>query len=357
MSYRRNYRERLAVPYSGKVRYSYPPSEKGGSGRVPYSGIAYEDVFINIELDTDEFDDSVENCNDNVNLLTGAVVATEVAQIASIHKNSGRIAKTIVDGFFAYIRSEISQQITELMQSIDSQLMHLRELSKAVVDKKQQMEGDFLRISSRYIKTFNSLNSELSNRIYELDKAAFAFKKELDKQFIRTCNNDLVNTVAIFGKESGELQSRISASIAKKRSLDTINKARAFLNQQKKLNNVVRDSMLNENLESTQFSPVCFVETKEDKGQISKVIYTPPFVASLFFNQTKNELIEQFRDASISWSAIQNDHVEKIYFHFNSELNKSLPNTDKHSLRVKQVIQKISNLGSIQVLSNADSKY
>lgn len=357
MSYKRNYRERLAVPYSGSVSYSYPPSEKGGSGSVRYSGTAYEDVNINIILDTEEFDDSVDDCNDNVNLLTGAVIATEAAQIASIHKNSGRIAKTIVDGFFAYIRSEISQQITELMQSIESQLMHLRELSKAVVDKKQQMEGDFLRISSRYIKTFNSLNSELSNRIFELDKAAFTFRKELDKQFVRTSNNDLVNTVAIFGRESGELQSRISASIAKKRSLDTISRVKVFLSQQKKLNDVVRDSMLTENFESTHFSSVCFFQTKEDKGQISKVIYTPPIVASLFFNHSKNELIEQFSDASISWSAIQNDHLDKIYFHFNSELNTALPNTDKHSLRVKQVIQKIANLGSIQVLSIPDPKF
>jgi hypothetical protein len=351
MSYSRKYRERIAVPYSGSVRYSYPASEKGGSGTAHYSGTAYEDVNVNIEVDTIAFDNSVENCNTNVNLLTGAVVATEAAQIISIDKNAKKVGKTIVDGFFSYIRSEISQQITELTQGIDSQLMHLRELSKAVVDKKRQMEGDFLRISSRYIKTFDDLNNELSNRIFELDKPTFVFKKELDNQSIRTTNNDLVNTVAIFGKEGSELQSKISTSIAKKRALDTLNKAKVFLWQQKKLNNTVQQSMLNETTASIQFSPVCFMETKADKNQITKGIHAPSFVSALQENQTKIELIEQFNESTNSWRAITKDYTDNLKLYFNSELNKSYTTADQHSVRVKEMIQKIANLGSIQTIS------
>jgi hypothetical protein len=351
MSYTRKYRERIAVPYSGTVRYSYPASEKGGSGTAHYNGTAYEDVNINIEVDTRPFDSSVGDCNTNVNLLTGAVVATEAAQIVSIDKNAKKVGKTIVDGFFGYIRSEISQQIAELTQGIDSQLMHLRELSKAVVDKKRQMEGDFLRISSRYIKTFDDLNNELSNRIFELDKPTFVFKKELDNQSIRTTNNDLVNTVAIFGKEGSELQSKISASIAKKRALDTLNKAKIFLWQQKKLNNTVQQSMLNESTESSQYSPICFVETKADKNQISKGLHAPSFISALQENHTKNELIEQFAESTNSWSTITKDYTDNLKLYFNSELNKSYTTADQHSVRVKEMIHKIANLGSIQTIS------
>ncbi len=234
MSYTRTYRERIAVHYSGTVSYNYPASQNGGSGTAHYSGTEYEDVNVSIEVDTEPFDNSVEHCNTNVNLLTGAVVATEAAQIVSIDKNSKKVAETIITGFFGYIRSEISQQIAELSQNIDAQLMHLKELAQSCLAKKKQMEGDFTRISSRYIKIFDDLNNELSNRIYELDKPTFVFKKELDNQSIRTTNNDLVNTVAIFGKEGSELQSKISASIAKKRALATLNKAKVFLWQQRK---------------------------------------------------------------------------------------------------------------------------
>ena len=347
MSYTRTYRERIAVHYSGSI--SYPASQNGGT--KSYSGTAYEDVNVSIEVDTEPFDDSVEHCNTNVNLLTGAVVATEAAQINSIDKNAKKVGKTIVDGFFSYIRSEISQQIAELTQGIDSQLMHLKELSKAVIDKKRQMEGDFLRISSRYIKTFDDLNNELSNRIFELDKPTFVFKKELDNQSIRTTNNDLVNTVAIFGKEGSELQSKISASIAKKRALDTLNKAKVFLWQQRKLNNTIQQSMMNESTESSQYSPVCFVETKADKNQITKGLHAPSFVSALQENQTKNELIEQFAESTNSWCTITKDFTDNLKLYFNSELNKSYTTADQHSVRVKEMIQKIANLGSIQTIS------
>ena len=351
MSYTRTYRERIAVHYSGTVSYNYPASQNGGSGTAHYSGTEYEDVNVSIEVDTEPFDNSVESCNTNVNLLTGAVVVTEAAQILSIDKNAKKVGKTIVDGFFGYIRSEISQQIAELTQGIDSQLMHLRELSKAVIDKKRQMEGDFLRISSRYIKTFDDLNNELSNRIFELDKPTFVFKKELDNQSIRTTNNDLVNTVAIFGKEGSELQSKISASIAKKRALDTLNKAKVFLWQQKKLNNTVQQSMLNESTESSQYSPVCFIETKAEKSQISKGLHAPSYVSALQENQTKNEIIEQFNESTNSWSTISKDYTDNLKLYFNSELNKTYTTADQHSVRVKEMIQKIANLGSIQTIS------
>jgi len=86
MSYTRTYRERIAVHYSGTVSYNYPSSQNGGSGTAHYSGTEYEEVDVHINVDTDPFDNSVEHCNTNVNLLTGAVVATEAAQLVSIDK-------------------------------------------------------------------------------------------------------------------------------------------------------------------------------------------------------------------------------------------------------------------------------
>jgi hypothetical protein len=351
MSYTRNYREQIAVPYSGTVKYTYPASKDGGSSSVNYSGMAYEDVDVNINVDTNAFDNSVEHCNTNVNLLTGAVVATESAQIASIDKNSKKVAATIIKGFFGYIRSEISQQIAKLTQGIDSQLMHLKELSKAVVDKNRQMEGDFMRISSRYIKIFDDLNNELENRIFLLDKPTFLFKKELDNQDLRSTKNDLVNTVTVFGKEGIELQSKICVSIAKKRALDTLNKSKVFLWQQKKLNNTIQRSMLNESVDSSQYIPVCFIETQADNFQIMKELFVSSFISTMQESKAKNDLIEHFLGSSNSWSEVSTDYSNKLKLHFNSELNKLYNKGNEHSVRVKDMIQKISNLSSIQTIS------
>jgi len=109
--------------------------------------------------------------------------------------------------------------------------------------------------------------------------------------------------------------------------------------------------MLNESTESPQYSPVCFIETKADKNQISKGLHTPSFVSALQENQTKNELIEQFNESTNSWSTITKDYTDNLKLYFNSELNKSYTTADQHSVRVKEMIQKIANLGSIQTIS------
>ncbi|MEI6854098.1 MAG: hypothetical protein WCL06_14725, partial [Bacteroidota bacterium] len=271
MSYTRRYSETVQKT----VSVSYPASQNGGST----SFTVEIPVDVNIHVDTNAFDQSVQHCDNNVDLLTAAIIATESAEIVSKEVNSRKVADAIIGGFFSYIRSEISQQVAELSQNIDAHLMHLKELAKSCLAKKVQMEGDFNRISSRYVKIFEDLNYELSNRIYELDKAAFVFKKETDNQKIRTSDNDLVNTVAVFGSESGDLQSKICGSIAKKRALDTLNKTRLFLFQQNKLNTTVRQSMLNENISSSIYAPVCFIETTNDNRQIDKSIFNAGYLS------------------------------------------------------------------------------
>ncbi|MDR1181417.1 MAG: hypothetical protein LBL13_05530 [Bacteroidales bacterium] len=342
MSYSRSYRERISVHYSGTVSYSYPASEHGGSGTAHYSGTTYEDVNINLHVDTNPFDRSVANCNTNVNLLTGAVVATEAAQIASIDSNAKKVGQTIVDGFFKTIRSEISQQIMELSTQLDATLMHLHELAKRCVDKQRQMETDYNRISSRYIKTFDDLNNELENRIFELDKPAFVFKRESDKNSVRTLGGDLVSVVSVFGREGGELQVKISASIAKKRALDTIGKANTFLLKQKKMNSIIHQSMLNENRAATQYSPVCYMETGNEQSQIEKQVYQSDFLPKI----QVNELIDGFKLQK--WDNISKTGRENIQRYFNAEISSRYVSADSHENRVKENILKMLNSNLIK---------
>jgi len=342
MSYTRRYHERIAVHYSGSKSYSYPASQSGGSGTVYYSGVEYEDVYVNLDVDTTPFDRSVANCNTNVNMLTGAVVATEAAQIASIDKNAKKVASTIVNGFFGYIRSEISQQVMELVQKIDAHLLHLRELAKSCVAKQKQMETDYNRISNRYLKIFDDLNNELENRIFELDRPAFVFKNNIDSHSNRTSDNDLVSTVAIFGREGGELQAKISASIAKKRALNAINQANIFLWKQKKLQTTINRSMLNESYSATRFSPVCFVETNDEQSQINKNLFQSDFLPKL----NQNEMFENFKTQN--WTNASKEQKENIQRYFNSEVSNAYSSNNQHDERVKNMIVKIFDVNSIK---------
>lgn len=342
MSYRRSYRERIAVPYSGSVSYSYPASQNGGSGTAHYSGTAYEDVSVNIDVDTNPFDASVAGCNNSVNVLTGAVVATEAAQVASINQNAKKVGTTIIEGFFKTIRSEISQQITELSQKIDAHLMHLRELSKSCKTKQKQMETDYNRLSSRYLKIFDDLNNELSNRIFEMNKPAFVFKKDYDNHSMRTFSNDLVSTASVFGTEGGLLQAKISASVAKKRAFDTINQANIFLLTQKNLERTVDQCMLNENISEKKYVPICLLETQSDKSQIYKNVFQPDYLEQL----DSNEIFENFKNQN--WTNITKEKKENIQRYFNTEVSNSYSSEFQHSNRVKEMIMKFFDVNSIK---------
>jgi hypothetical protein len=340
MSYTRRYHE--VVSKTVTVSYSYPASQNGGSGSK--SVTVDIPVDVNINVDTVPFDRSVNGCNNSVNLLTGAVVATEAAQIASIDSNAKKVGQTIVDGFFKTISSEISQQIAELSSKLDATLMHLYELAKRCVGKQQQMETNYQRISSRYLKIFDDLNNELENRIFELDKPVFVFKKESDNHAIRTSGNDLVSTVAVFGAEGGDLQAKISASIAKKRALDTIGKANRFLLKQKDLNNTINQSMLSENVAATQYLPVCFIETNNEQGQIGKNIYRQDFLPQT----SQNVIIEDFQKQN--WSAETRENKERIQRYFNAEVSSHFTSADPHATRVKDNIAKMFNSNLIKSL-------
>ncbi|MDR1343115.1 MAG: hypothetical protein LBK18_07685 [Prevotellaceae bacterium] len=338
MSYRQSFSKKITVHYSGSV--GYPASQHGG--RVSYSGTASEDVTVNVDVDTNPFDKSIDGCNRTVNLLTGAVVATEAAQIDAIYSNARKVGATIVDGFFKTIRSEISQQIMELSTKLDATLVHLRELAKRCAGKQQQMEKDYSRISSRYVKIFDDLNGELENRIFELNKPAFVFKRESDNQAIRISGSDLVSTVAVFGAEGGDLQAKISASIIKKRALSAIGKANTFLLKQKQLNATINQSMLKESVAAARYLPVCFIETQNEKSQIGKSMYQADFLSKI----QANELAAGFEQQS--WGRLSKDSAEKIGQYFHAEVSNCYASADAHTDRVKENIIRMLNFNSIK---------
>lgn len=344
MSYNRSYSETITVSGSKTVSLSYPASQSGGTVSETVYFTESVPVNVNIHVDTTPFDSSVVGCNNNVNILTGAVVATETAQIASIEKNARKVAGSIIEGFFKNVRFEISSQITELTQKIDAHLMHLRELAKQLLAIKEQMGRDYNRTANRYTKIFGDFNNELSNRIHQLNKPAFAFKQQTDKHAIGSSESELINTVTVFGSESGGLQAKISASIAKKRTLDAINQANTFLRKQKKLERTINRSMQNENTEAVRFSPVCFIETIDEQNQVNRFLYQPDYLPEI----QKNNIFESL--ASKQWDIISKEKKEMILPYFNSELHNAYSSANSHNDRVKETIMKILDFNTIKSL-------
>lgn len=352
MSYTRQYRETIIVEGSTTISVSYPASQNGGTTTATVHYTEEVPVDVNIHVDTFPFEESVRHVNGKVDLLTGAVVATEAAEIASKVLNATKIGESIVNGFFSYIRSEISQQTAELSQNIDAHLIHLKELAQSCLSKKKQMESDYVRISGRYAKIFSDLNNELKNRIFEMDKPTFTFKKETDNQKIRTSSNDLVNTVTISGMENSDLQSKIGSSIAKKRALETINKIKIFLFQQKKLNNTIEQCMLNESRFCPIFTPCCYIESNNSDNKIEKGVFSTGFLSVLKEQDQKNEIVRLFSSNSVLWTKPSQDTSKNLSMYFNAELNSNSSSGDQHAVRVREMIQKIAKISSINVIND-----
>lgn len=332
MSYSRSVSKTIHIHYSGSV--SYPASEHGGT--ISYSGTASELVTVNVEVETDAFDHSVAGCNKSINALTGAVVATESAQVASISNNAERVGQTIIRGFFKTISSELSQQIMELSTKLESLVLTLRHFAERCAAKQQQMEVDYNRIASRYIKIFNDLNKELENRVYELDRPTFTFKRSSDAQTLRSTASDLVGTAAISSGESGLLQAQISASITKKRALDTINAANDFLAQQKYLENTITRSMVDESIDATIYVPVAFIETESENGYVERETYHTELLPTM----DSEYLTSQFNDKR--WRDMDREDKERVNQYLMSEVNRAYVDKDAHTGRIREMIMRLA---------------
>lgn len=304
---------------------------------------------MNIHVDTETFDASVDECEMSLGRLTSALTETEAAELRAKEINSKRVADSIINGFFSYIRSEISQQASELSKIVESKLIMMRELMKSAKSKRVQMEGDFKRISDRYCKIFDDLNREVSNRILENDRTAFDFRNETDKFKVRAFNNDLVTVISVFGAENSELLSLISSSVTKKRVFDTINLSRMFILEQKRLEQSVKGSLINESFAGDLLSPVCYLETTKNRLQTDKRVVYEPYLDQQEDHASENDMIERFSSGTINWQLIGEEELKKLQIYFDNELEKRFVSTDEHVLRVKEKIRQLSDLSSINV--------
>ena len=333
MSYRQTIRRTISIHYSGTV--SYPASKSGGT--VGYSGVVHEDVEVNVDVDTEPFDKSVDNCNQHVNLLTGAVVVAEAEQTKSIKDNAIKVGNAIIGGFFKTVQSEISQQIAELKIRIDANLTHLAEMAKRCSDKKHQMEVDYNRICDRYMKIFTELNGELETRIFELDKPAFMFKRDHDKTLGCTLQGDMPGTVAVSGEESSKLGARLEATVLKSRANEAICKATKFLERQNITNDLLKDCSINESKNGGYYLPVCYMETYNEGDVVDKKIFNPSDV----FEGNEEVMLETVGNKN--FNRFSKEEKTQIYSHFSRHIGMNYSESSTHNDRIKECMVKLFN--------------
>lgn len=312
MSYRRSYTG--YVHYSGTV--SYPASQNGGS--VSYSGS--EPVYITIDVDTNAFDASVGHCNNAVNALTGAVVATEAAQVESKRQASKQIASTIVKGFFDYVGADLSQKIKELSSKCESLFIALMGHKDNCLSKSKQMQDDYNRISKRYSKIFEDLDKETVSRIEVLDKPTFQFAESAQNLVDRNSNTELLGISTISANENIKLETVLSCSHVKQQASVLLDKANCYLQGTYRLANSVMDMLDDSQAENDILLPVMFVESvKNIENKETRIIGTDDsFTPS--GDAVDSTLRSKFMSKDVEWGNMNSNDFDKVISYLNAEV-------------------------------------
>lgn len=328
MSYTRSFTKTISVHYSRSV--SYPASERGGTIHV--SGTVEEPVRVNVHVDTNPFDASVSDCNGQINLLTGAVAATEAAQVASIHENSRKVSRSLVKGFFTAIRNELSQQAVELKNTIEAVLGRLVQLSKRTSDEKDAMDKSYHKICKRYIGTFEDLDNSLKERIYQIDEPIFRLCKQIGPYSGQAVGgDDRLAVVAVTGPEEAALSATIAASKAKKRAADTISAINDFLAKQNATDRLLRGCSIAAAANSDwRFSPAMYVETTAPGNALNRKSYFP---SELIPDGGARRLDQALQ--STKWGKLPQRDKEEVKQQFDAILSRRKGDNAQHDSRVK----------------------
>jgi hypothetical protein len=277
MSYKQTYS--ASVPYSGTISYTYPASKNGGSSSVSYHGEVPLNVTINVN--TNPFDSSVDNCNKTIDRLTGSVVAMNAAQSAAIRQTAKEVSKSLIDGFFGVINTELSQQLQALDSAIKASLGLIQEQSRAVSAQKNVMETDYNRISSHYLALFADLDNECYKRIYALDKQSFYLSEKAQKQLLieQGANAAALSLLGILEESSSKiflLVSRLNRKV--KEVLKTLHE---YITQEQRLNSLVNSFLFNESVPENipVYVPIiCSEVDAVDSGATYRETFMPEYL-------------------------------------------------------------------------------
>ena len=306
---------------------------------------------FNYTVDTHPMAQELGSVSNHVKATTTAVVAMQTSVILAEENAADHVCKNVNKGFYTLIRSQISQKIARLQSEVDSHIMRLNQQRKQLLAIKGRMERDYNMISNRYTKLFNGLNTNLKQRVFELDKPTVDFSvKEVEK--ISNRSKYLTATAPITQLESLAVSQKIIASNVKYRGMKVIGSMTNFLSgmyEQKKITDKILLSGISNLQSAALLIPVLISEYNFDKFDKKNI--------GIFVNNVQLNNVTQ--------SAIKNVVISKIddlQWYNEAEISKEviseyskMLSADTASNRVKDLASKLFMTNNYQVVKNQQS--
>ncbi|MDE6273278.1 MAG: hypothetical protein K2M31_09785 [Muribaculaceae bacterium] len=260
-------------------------------------------------VDTTEMAREVGSVKEHVEATTTAVVGMQAAVIDAQKTGADHVCARVNQGFYAMIHSQISQKMATLQSKVDAQLMRLNQQKKQLLAIRSRMERDYQMISARYLKIFNGLNRNLSQRVTELDRPILKFASTESEKIINR-SNQLVSDVPIGQSESIRTSQTVAASNLKNRAGKAIESIEKFIADSNKLNRTTDRILLNRNIERPEelmMIPVCVSECNyTSDGSMQTQINISELNISREARQIiENGLAAMNRNGEFQWSAPQ----------------------------------------------------
>jgi len=301
---------------------------------------------FNFTVDTHPMADEIRGVSRHVAGTTAAVVTMRTAVVSAEQQAARKICQNVNSGFYTLMHSQISQKIAKGQSDVDSYLMLMITQQKQLVAIKSKMEHDYRMISARYIKLFNSLNQNLKQRIYEIDRAVVEFAvKEVGKISNRPLN--LVAIAPFMQLESLSASQKILGSYIKERSARMLTFIHRFLMDSKRQKEI-SESVLSKQkieIESSQIKvPAVICENIMDAAENRSVSVSIPqeCLSNVPKSEIKNTVFSQISNVEWKDGTIK-DEVKSEFSKLNSESSSSE--------RVKKLALELFNKNNFQIAS------
>ena len=292
-----------------------------------------------VTVDTHDMANKMDSVSRHVSDVEGAVVKMQAAVILAEQEASDRVCTKLNHGFFALITTQIEQKNATALSELEAIAGELTQQSQVLMDLKLRMGDDFIILTERYSKLFNTLNIALHNRIYELEKPLMNLcEKEVQSTHSRL--NRLIASVPVNQAESIAASQVIAASHIKRNAQTLIRKMTDFLISCKKQAFNIEKIKLNTGVSKAEkyALPTLVVVQNNEQGQGTISTVLPDNISQLMVNSQEAKVREQlYQQAnSANWQVPEREGLRNIAGEFEQLMQNS-----GLSPRVKDTMSKL----------------
>ena len=251
-----------------------------GNGNVVSKEIERsKDVDINVQVNTDPFDNSAARCGNQIGVLASSITGFKAAEIAVKRENEQAIVGSVVGGFTALIDQNLSLQNAGVEADMHALAGELLQQCKELGYRHEVMNKDFNRIKARYTSLFETINKELNNRIQQLIKPCFDFVEQVRNEQNRRIESSQLPVATTIGGESDAARIAIQGSAIKQHAEKLIDNARNFIMGNRSLGDAKARFFTQGGKTAIIYSPVVIACQSNESNDRSVAVYTSPILA------------------------------------------------------------------------------